>query len=158
MPSRLRPLEPGDRARLEAVLRSDRTFRPEEIAVALELIDDGLADPATDYWFRVAEAPDGVVEGYICFGPTPMTDRIFDLYWIVVHAEARGRGVAGALITAMEAALAERGARGVRIETSELESYGAARRVYDRHGYRQVGHIPDFYRDGDGLVTFHKRL
>jgi ribosomal protein S18 acetylase RimI-like enzyme len=87
-----------------------------------------------------------------------MTDSSYDLYWIVAHSAARGKGVAGALIGAMEADLAGRNATGIRIETSQLESYGAARRVYDRHEYAEVGRIPDFYREGDALVTFYKRL
>jgi len=157
MALKLRPLSPADRAALEAVLRSDDTFRDEEVAVALELIDDALAKPHSDYWFQLADDGERVV-GYICYGPTPMTDTSFDLYWIVCHAEARGQGVAGALIRAMESDLAGRGASGVRIETSHLESYGSARRVYDRHGYTEVGRIEDFYREGDALVTFYKRL
>ena len=162
MPLTLRPLAPTDRALLEGVLRSDETFRDEEVAVALELIDDALSKPDSDYWFQVAvddsaSAPEGVV-GYICYGPTPMTDSSYDLYWIVAHGAARGKGVAGALIGAMEGDLGGRNATGVRIETSQMESYGAARRVYDRHEYAEVGRIPDFYREGDALVTFYKRL
>lgn len=154
----LRSLAPDDRAALEGVLRSDDTFRDDEIAVALELIDDALARPtSSDYWIRIAEH-DGQVAGYICFGPTPMTDASFDLYWIVVHARARGRGVAGTLVRAMEQELRDRGARGVRIETSQLESYGSARSLYDRLEYREVGRIPDFYRPGDDLITYYKKL
>ncbi|RMH40506.1 MAG: GNAT family N-acetyltransferase [Deltaproteobacteria bacterium] len=156
----LRGLRPTDRPLLEAALRSDDTFTAEEIAVALELIDDALARADSDYWFRVAVAPDapGRIAGYICYGPTPMTRSSFDLYWLVVHRDARGRGVARALIDEMERDLRARGATGVRIETSQLESYGAARRVYERHGYREVARIPDFYKPGDALVTFYKRL
>jgi ribosomal protein S18 acetylase RimI-like enzyme len=87
-----------------------------------------------------------------------MTDASYDLYWIVTHANARGQGVASLLIGAMEQDLATRRARGVRIETSQLESYGAARKLYDRHAYTEVSRIDDFYREGDALVTFYKRL
>ena len=156
----LRSLESTDRPALEGALRSDQTFRPDEVAVALELIDDALGKPDSDYWFRLAVADDdpGRVLGYICYGPTPMTESSYDLYWIVVHADARGQGVAKVLIDAMEADLRERSATGIRIETSHLESYGSARRVYDRHEYSEVGRIPDFYRTGDDLITFYKKL
>ena len=164
MPLTLRALAPTDRPLLERVLRSDDTFLDNEVDVALELIDDALAKPASDYWFAIAvdDDPAGIgadgVVGYICFGPTPMTASSYDLYWIVVHSDARGRGVAGALIRHMESELAGRGATGIRIETSHLESYGSARHVYDRHAYSEVGRIEDFYREGDALVTFYKRL
>jgi ribosomal protein S18 acetylase RimI-like enzyme len=157
MTVRIRLLVATDRPRLEAALTSDETFLPAEIAVALELIDDALAKPESDYWFRVADAA-GEVVGYICYGPTPMTEASYDLYWVVTQARWRGRGVAGLLCDAMESDLRERGATGIRIETSQLESYGAARGLYDRRAYREVGRIPDFYRAGDDLVTYHKRL
>jgi ribosomal protein S18 acetylase RimI-like enzyme len=87
-----------------------------------------------------------------------MTESSYDLYWIVVQRDARGRGVAGMLIDYIEQRVSGRGGTGIRIETSQLESYGAARKLYDRHRYEEVGRIPDFYREGDALLTFYKRL
>jgi ribosomal protein S18 acetylase RimI-like enzyme len=154
----IRPVAPMDRdALLDMVSAS---FRPDESAVALELIDDAIAG-SDDYWILVAAdvpGPAHSMGGYICYGPTPMTASTYDLYWIVTHPQARGRGVAGALIQAMEAELGRREATGVRVETSEIESYGAARRLYARHDYPQVAHLVDFYRPGDGLIIYYKRL
>lgn len=152
----IRPLAPTDRAALEAALRSDDTFRPDEIAVALELIDDAVKG-SDDYWILVAEHADSV-GGYICYGPTPMTEATYDLYWVVVHAEARGHGLATSLVSAMEADLRERKATGIRVETSELEGYGAARKLYDRLGYPEASRLDDFYSAGDALITYYKRL
>jgi len=157
----VRKLEPTDRASLEAALRSDGTFRDDEVAVALELIDEALAG-STDYLVRVAELDAGSdaarVAGYICFGPTPMTAATYDLYWIVVHADARGRGVAGALIETMERELAARSATAVRVETSQTEGYGAARKLYARHDYPEAARFSDFYAPGDDLIVYYKRL
>jgi ribosomal protein S18 acetylase RimI-like enzyme len=154
---RIRELGDGDRDGLEGALRSDETFRDDEVAVALELIDDALSG-GTDYLVRVAEEETGRLAGYICFGQTPMTASTWDLYWIVVHRDARGRGVAGSLLRAMEEELRGRAATGIRVETSELESYGAARALYDRHGYPEAARLADFYRVGDGLIVYYKRL
>lgn len=153
----VRPLAAGDRAPLEAALRSDATFRDDEIAVALELIDEALGDPSSDYWIRVAEIG-GEIAGYICFGPTPMTEAAYDLYWLVTAAAFRGRGVARALVTAVERELGDRGAGGIRVETSDSEGYGAARRLYERLGYPVAGRLVDFYRPGDDLLIYYKRL
>lgn len=158
MAIKLRALRATDRAPLEAVVRSDDTFREDEVKVALELIDEAIVKKNSDYWFVVAAEEEESVVGYICYGPTPMTESSFDLYWIVTHRDVRGKGVAGQLIGAMERDVAAKGATGIRIETSQLESYGSARRVYDRHEYEEVARIPDFYRKGDALVTFYKRL
>lgn len=152
----LRPLAAADREALAAVIASDATFKAEEIAVALELIDAAIAG-SDDYEVIVADDGGGAC-GYVCFGRTPMTVRTFDLYWIVVHARTRGRGVARALVEAMEAALRERGGGNVRVETSETEGYGAARALYERLGYPEAARLTDFYSPGDALITYYKVL
>jgi ribosomal protein S18 acetylase RimI-like enzyme len=153
----IRPLDPGDRGALETALRSDRTFRDDEVEVALELIDEAIGG-SKDYWIRVATVDDGAVAGYICYGPTPMTASTYDLYWIVTHADHRGRGVAGSLIGAMEEDLRGRDATGIRVETSQLEGYGAARKLYARYGYPEAARFQDFYKVGDDLIVYYKRL
>jgi ribosomal protein S18 acetylase RimI-like enzyme len=162
MSATIRALRPGsdDRARLEAALRSDDTFLEEEIAVALELIDSALEprDHESDYAVLVAEVAEGLVAGYICFGRTPMTEATWDLYWVVTHADHRGRGVAASLIRAMEREVVRRGARAIRVETSQKESHGPARRLYDRLGYPEQARFPDFYRAGDDLIVYYKLL
>ncbi|HWN71435.1 MAG TPA: GNAT family N-acetyltransferase [Haliangium sp.] len=158
----IRPVSAEDRRGLEAVLRSDTTFRVDEIAVALELVDAAIG--RTDDYRVLVAAHAGVpglvddVAGYLCYGPTPMTAATYDLYWIVIHRAARGRGLAGALLAEMERELAQRQATAVRVETSEQESHGAARRLYARHGYPEVARLDDFYGPGDALVLYYKRL
>jgi GNAT superfamily N-acetyltransferase len=134
----------------------DGPFTAEEVTVALELVDDVVAE-RDDYQALVAEC-DGRVAGYVCYGPTPMTEGTWDLYWIVTHPGLRGRGVARALITRMETELRRLGARLVRVETSVLDGYGAAHAFYDRLGYPMVARLPDFYRPGDDLMILMKRL
>ena len=96
--------------------------------------------------------------GYLCFGRTPMTAATYDLYWLVSHAQARGRGVASSLVRAMEDELRSVGAQSVRVETSLKESYGAARSLYQKLGYPMLAQFPDFYRPGDDLLVYYKRL
>ncbi len=105
----------------------------------------------------VAEVADRVA-GYVCFGPTPMTEGTWDLYWIATHPSLRGHGVATALVEAMERQLREAGARLVRVETSHQDDYGAAHRFYVRHQYPEVARLVDFYKPGDDLVIMMKRL
>lgn len=147
----------GDRDALARVIASDDTFRPDEVAVALELVDLALAG-STDYELRLAVDADGAVRGYVCYGPTPMTRHTYDLYWIVVDAAARGLGVASRLVAAMEDELRARGAGHVRVETSETDGYGAARALYARLGYPEASRLDDFYAPGDALITYYTRL
>lgn len=153
----IRKPAPHDRAGLEAALRSDGTFRADEIAVALELIDSAL-EREGDYRIRIAEVERSEIAGYICFGPTPMTAATHDLYWVVTHAGWRGRGIARALIAAMEAELREAGGTAIRVETSQTEGYGAARNLYIACGYPQAARFAEFYGPGDDLIVYYKRL
>jgi ribosomal protein S18 acetylase RimI-like enzyme len=146
----------ADRAGIEGSIRSDETFRSDEIAVALELVDGSLGgDP--DYQLRVAMDDHGVA-GYLCFGRTPMTAAVWDLYWVVVHARARGQGIAAQLIRFMEMELRSVGGGHVRVETSETEAYGAARRLYEKLEYPEAARLRDFYRSGDALIVYYKPI
>lgn len=99
-----------------------------------------------------------LVLGYVCFGPTPMTQGTFDLYWIASSPDARGQGVGAALVSAMEVELRGRGARLVRVETSAQEAYGTTRGFYAAMRYEEEARIRDFYRVGDDLIILGKRL
>ena len=158
---RIRSPSPPDREALVGIIARGGPFRPEEVSCAIELLDAALARAdGNTYEALVAcdDAGDGRPLGYVCFGATPMTEATFDLYWIVVAAEARRQGVGRALLAATEAELRDRGARTVRVETSSLEGAGGAARFYDRAGYHRSGFIEAFYRPGDDLITFTKKL
>ena len=156
-PPLVRPLQLRDRAPLHQLLTEDAPFNREEVSVALELIDGALADPGGAYRVLCAEL-DGRLAGYVCYGPTPMTAATWDLYWIVTRAAVRGLGVATTLVARMEAELRARGVRMIRVETSRLDGYGAARSFYERLSYPVVAELPDFYRPGDDLLIMLKRL
>lgn len=154
----LRALGGEDRAPIAQLLEATGVFRPEEIAVALELVDAAVEKPGQeDYTFLVAESR-GTVAGYACWGPTPCTRGTFDLYWMAAAPPFHGQGVAGLLLEAAEADMARRRAKLCVIETSSLPPYEAARRFYLKSGYREVARIPDFYGPGDARVIFTKAL
>lgn len=133
-------------------------FTEEERSCALELVDQALAHPRQpDYLFLVAEEA-GELAGYICYGPTPMTQATYDLYWIASAPGKRTRGVGTMLLKAMEADLAKRGARLIRVETSSQEGYGKTHLFYEKHRYAEGARLRDFYKPGDDLITLIKRL
>lgn len=154
----LRDLRDEDRAPIARLLEETGVFRPEEIAVALELVELALGNPdQRDYTFLVADAS-GAVAGYACWGPTPCTRGTYDLYWMAAAPAFHGQGVARLLLQAAEDDLVRRKARLCVIETSSLPPYEAARRFYLKSGYGEVARIPDFYGPGDARVIFTKGL
>lgn len=149
---RIAPLPPDQRSRIESILRATAVFSDAEVGVALDLLD---ADD--DYEFVGASLDDQLV-GYACYGPTPATERTWDLYWIAVHPAAQGSGAGGALMEEVERRLASRSARLLVVETSSRDDYAPTRRFYDRRGYREAARIRDFYAPGDDRVVLTKRF
>lgn len=157
----LRPILEKDRPALAELLSRTENFAREEVSVALELIDESIQTPECDYSTIVAVEGEGHGEccvGYLCYGPTPLTDHTMDLYWMAVDPAFRGNGIGRKLVEAFEGAVRRRGSRIVRIETSSKEGYGGTLEFYLRLGYAVVGRIPDFYREQDDLITLAKRL
>src|SRR5690349_4624210 len=118
----LRPVERAQRAPLERLTAATGLFRPEEVAIAVELLDEALAGD-DDYRFLGAYAGDELV-GYACWGPTPGTDGTFDLYWIVMDPPYQGKGVGTQLLRAIEATLKSEDGRLIVVETSSRPEYG----------------------------------
>ena len=156
---RIRSIQPQDRTGLKALLQAQEHFRPEEIDVALELIDIALTQPGQeDYRLRVAEGPDGEVAGYVCYGKSPLTDAVYDIYWIVVHPAFGRRGVGSSLLRQAEADLKRLRARLLLIETSSRPSYAIPRAFYQKQGYQEQARVLDYYSVGDHKVIFGKTL
>jgi D-alanine-D-alanine ligase len=153
-----RTLAPVDREPLEALIRATGFFNPEEIEVALELVDDRLAEgEASHYRFLVGER-EGRVAGYACWGPIPGTLAAADLYWIVIHPDFQGQGAGAALLRAAEEWLAAEARARIYVETSTRPQYQPTRAFYLACGYRLVSELVDFYGPGDGKATFLKVL
>jgi len=62
------------------------------------------------------------------------------------------------LMQAAENHIAARGGYWIVVETSDTPMYAPARRFYEGCGYQRAAALPDFYRDGDGLVIYARRI
>jgi ribosomal protein S18 acetylase RimI-like enzyme len=127
------------------------------VECAVELVDLALTPNNKDYTILVADR-DGAIVGYACYGPTPMTEGTYDLYWIASDPTVRGQGVGASLISGMEADMRRRGARIIRVETSATEAYGPTRGFYASMKYNEEARFRDFYKVGDDLIVLAKRL
>ena len=160
---RIRPLEADDRRSLHDLLHQVEIFERHEIDVAEELIDACLSG-SDDYLIYVAEADRNgegrprQVAGFVCHGHNPVTDAIYDIYWIAVDASVQRRGIGRALLSYAEDRVRELAGRGITIETSCRPEYGSARRLYEACGYATVAEIADFYKPGDAMRIYMKRF
>jgi GNAT superfamily N-acetyltransferase len=120
----------------------------------------GHRPPATgsDYAFLGAFTAEDDLVGYACFGPTPDTDRTFDLYWIAVDPGAQGAGSGTALLGAVERRLEGQNARMLIVETSSRSEYAPTRRFYEKRGYAEAARVREFYAPDDDRIIFTKRF
>ncbi len=155
----IRPLAPKDRGYLQSILLRAGVFTPEEIEVAMELIDLVLRDSnQKDYSIHCFVNAEDKPLGYICYGPVPMTQGTFDLYWIVVDSEFKGQGIGSRLIDFLEEEMRRRKGRLILADTSSISSYEEAHRFYLKKGFQEVARVPDFYWVGNDRITFCKKI
>jgi len=158
MTVRVRLMAKKDKPALMTLLRGLREFKPAEVAVAEEVIDSYLADPAGSGYNTLVAQDGPAITGYICYGPTPLTKGTWDVYWMAVSAEKQGKGVGGALLAYAEDRIKEAEGRLIIIETSSQPDYEKTRRFYSNHGYEAIARLPDFYAPGDDKLILQKRL
>jgi ribosomal protein S18 acetylase RimI-like enzyme len=167
-------MTPKDRPRVREILEATRLFRAEEVDVAIELFDSvfgssigvdaatpviTLNPPATsDYFFLGAFTPEEELAGFACYGPTPGTDRTYDLYWIAVDPAVQGSGSGTILLNEVERRLKGLNARMLVVETSSRSDYGNTRGFYIQRGYVEAARARDFYAPADDRITYTKRL
>ena len=156
---KIRSLVEKDRARLLSMLIKTRAFTSAEIDVAMELIDIVLKDPIQkDYQIYCMVDDQDQVIGYICYGPTPMTQGTFDLYWIAVDPDFQEQGAGARLLSFLEEGVKAREGRMILADTSTIPQFEKTQKFYLKNGFQEVARVPDYYHPGNDRITFCKRL
>ena len=149
--------------------------------VLLDAVDDGAgisfmqgltADDAKAWWrnvistataktvILVARDETGIV-GTVQLQPAwaPNQPHRADVAKLIVHRRGRGRGVARALMEALESHAREQRFTLLLLDTCKG---GAAEQLYASMGWVRVGEVPDFALNADGswcdTVFFYKKL
>lgn len=158
--TRIVPLRASHKEPIRDLLCATNVFRSDEIAVALELIDECLSYTSfnpENYQIYSALNGENVV-GYVCFGKTPMTLSTYDLYWIAVAPQAQGKGVGKRLFEFACDEMRKQGGKLLVIETSSQPQYEKTRVFYEKVGCQLEARIRDFYRVGDDKLIYAKRF
>ena len=149
----------SDGEQIHAISASTTVFNQEEVECVDELWQEYLSQgPQRSGYYFLVDKEAGRLLAYACYGPRALTDRTYDLYWIAVDPTARRGGVGRRLLAASEEAVRQLGGRLLVLETSGLPSYEATRNFYLATGYTLEATLKDFYKDGDDMVIFTKRL
>ncbi len=152
----IRKLKQDDVVKIESILMNIDKFNEAEVRIAMELVNAADADAEqTDYNVFVYEE-EGNVIGYHCTGKRPLTDAVYDLYWIVTDPGHKNKGVGKTLLAHAEQFVTQLKGRWLLIETSSKENYEGTRNFYLRNNYSIISEINDFYTLGERLIVFGK--
>ncbi len=155
----IRPTTPADTDTLVALTQATGLFKPHEIVALREVLDDYHAANHADDHHAITCVEAGEIVGFAYYGPAPMTEGTWQLWWIAVRKDQQGRGAGTQLLRFVEEDLREKHCgRVLFIETGSLPHYELTRRFYLKHGYEQHALLKDFYADGDSMVVFRKAL
>ena len=149
-------LLPGDYDPIREVLESSGYFHPQEIIVALELVDEALKKGDESGYYFMTALVENRIAGYICYGPIPLTFNRWDIYWIAVAEKFRGKGIGGMLLKKTETRIRTLGGKRAYIETSSSQLYTSTRRFHEKQGYVLEALQKDYYNDGDDRCLYVK--
>lgn len=154
----IRKLRAEDRKPLLSIIDKTENFSYEEKKVAVELIDEAIANANHEYYNVFVSENDNKIDGYHCVGKRALTDGVFDLFWIVVDSSTQNKGIGKQLLDHSENFVKENKGRWILAETSSKDSYNATRNFYLRNKYSIVSQIKDFYSVNDNLIVFGKYI
>ena len=149
---------PHDIQTVTEILKSTGFFRVSEVDVAIELLEDRLKNgEGCGYQFCFLEL-EGRSVAFGCYGEIPCTIKNYDLYWLAVDNNFRGKGLGTMLLEKIEADIKIHGGRGIYINTSNKELFTPTVAFYKKSGYQQIALFKDFYDIDDNKAVFYKKL
>jgi ribosomal protein S18 acetylase RimI-like enzyme len=155
----IEPASRQDAAAIHDVAAHAGVFSQQEIKSVDEMLDAFFnPTPDDDHTFLVYRDEMRTVLGLACYGPTPFTDGVWELYWICVDRTHQRNHVGQALIQHVCEKLSALNARTLYLETSDSDAYRPARAFYEREGFECVAHLNDFYARGEGKIIYRKIL
>lgn len=153
----VRLMKKSDKPGVMDILRRTGMFPAEEMAVAEEQIDIFFDQPQQkDYCEMVVEDAAGRVAGWMSWGPTPMTEGTYDLYWIAVDPQVQGQGLGKVLVRWLEDRVRQERGRLILVETASQASYEPTRQFYMKQDYRETARVADYYKPGDDRIIYAK--
>ena len=154
----IRAMTAKDRPSLLKMIESTPEFNDMDRLVAMEVIDDYLADPENSGYNTLVADVDSKISGYICYGQNTMTKGTWDIYWLAVAPDMQNRHIGGHLMALAEKNIQAAGGKLIILEVSSLPINDKTHKFHLRGGYKYLFTINDFYGPGDDKVLYEKRF
>jgi len=116
---------------------------------------DSLKKDNQRFWFTESN---GEVVGAIGIAENERENGGYYLHYFAVDIDYRNKGIGSKLLQLAEDFVKDKKGRFVLIDTGSIEIFQAARNFYQKHGYKKVGRIPDYYDPGDDCIYYYKKV
>jgi ribosomal protein S18 acetylase RimI-like enzyme len=143
----------NDLSAVSSIVDNTGLFPSEMLA---DMAEPFLSETEPHIWLTACEVDD--VLGFAYCEPERMTDGTYNLLAIAVDPERQSGGIGQLIVTAVEQAVCDLGARVLLVETSSLPEYERTRSFYDQLGYGREAVIREFYAEGEDKIVFWKHL
>lgn len=151
---------------LEAIIDSCDNFSDDEKDLAVDLLGIYLEERALmaelnepveiEYNFLTAEI-DNIISGFVCYGEASFAQDCHELYFIVVDAKCRKKGVGKALFKGLCDKMGP-DLRMIVADTSTEKAGTGVRAFYGSCAMAEESSIKDFYEKGNDKIFFVKRF
>lgn len=135
----------------------DQTWAPEEKELVMKAPLDSVGKSNHRYWYIEEHgeiiAAIGVRENKYGSGGYEM-----DSDYLAVHKNYRKHGLASKLLGEVEKFIQDNRGRYLHVLSCDIDSYAPARAFYEKHGYKKVAQIPDYYVEGEGRIDYFKKF
>ena len=152
----VREVGDGDEEPLRQLLGTVDAFRADEVAIAMEVVAEYRAGDRDYRPYILWEGSEAA--GFLCYGPVPLTEATYDLYWVAVGPDYRGKGYGRRLMEVFIDGVRSAAGRVAVIETSSQPSHGGARVLYERCGFAEAARIATYYGEGDDLIIYTRHF
>jgi len=145
---------------IDIALEIIRSHVDEHAKIAARDFEEFFAKPPTEHHQYLVAEVDGKVVG--CMGFLPDKDEevegVYWAVWLYVHPEYRRQGVGTQLWTEIEERLKKLRARKVYLDVGNEPDHPEAIAFHQKHGFVKEGELIDYFRDGENMLIFGKRL
>lgn len=150
-----RPVNARDLDTLRAIVGLND---PDIVGLMSDDVSRWLASPRTPEAFYAVEW-EGCVVGM--GGYVPDVWGVPDVAWLVwfyFDPSHQRKGLGAMLYDKIEAELTRAGIRKIYLDVGNETDHATAIAFHHANGYRREGTLPDFWKDGEDLLIFGKRL
>ncbi|MEI7025491.1 GNAT family N-acetyltransferase [Paenibacillus sp. y28] len=134
----------------------DQRHTPGELQQLQSIPFEALQSPGQFCW--LAKKTSGDVIGIVCFAENGHSTGGYRLDYLAISRCWRRQGVAAELLRRVKQFVHNQAGRFIETYTCDLPVYEPARRMFELSGFRQVGHIPDYYFEGEGKLFYYCKL